>query len=140
MANAADHFAKGVGEREGNREEQVDREEVGEPGRVLEGRRGVGVEKTSAVGSELLDRLHEADRTARDGLGHAVQDVVEARRAGQGLDGPLGHEDNAESESDGQEDVEHASRDVDPEVANRRGLATGEAAYHRDRHGDTHGR
>ena len=73
MPDALHHLAEGVGERERDRQEQEDREPVGQRRRVLERRRRVLVEEPAAVVAELLDRLHEADRTSGDRLGHAVQ-------------------------------------------------------------------
>ena len=65
------------------RQQQVDRQPVGERGRVLEGGGRVGVQEPAAVGAQLLDGLHETDRAPGDGLGHPVEaswiDAVPAR-------------------------------------------------------------
>ena len=56
--------------------------------------------------------------------------------AGEGLYRTFSDEDDAGDEGDRQEDVEHAARDVDPEVADGRRVASSEAPHHGDRHGD----
>ena len=59
-------------------------------------------------------------------------------RAGQGLHGPLAHEDDPGDEGDGQQDVEQAAGDVDPEVPDRRGVLAGEAPDEHHGDGDAH--
>ena len=132
------HLAEGVGEGEADAQQQAEREEVREPGRVLERMRPVGVEEPASVGAELLDGLHEADRADGDGLGHVVQDVVDVNRTAQCLYRALADEDEPEDKGDRQFDVEQAARDVHPEVADRRGVATYKAADERYGHRDSH--
>jgi len=48
--------------------------------------------------------------------------------------------DDARDESNGQEDVEQATGDVDPEVADCRRIASRESAHHGDGDGDSDGR
>ena len=120
VLDAAHHFSEGVGERDRDREQQIDRQEVREAGRVFEGCRRVGVEESSAVGAKLLDGFHETDRSSRKCLAHVVQDVVEARRAGERLDRPFSHEDDAKDKGDREQYVEQATGHVDPEVADGR--------------------
>jgi len=45
LADAADHCAEGVGEPHRNAQDEHDRKEIGEPGRVFERVRAVPVEK-----------------------------------------------------------------------------------------------
>ena len=59
---------------------------------------------------------------------------------GQGLHRALADEDDAGDEGDGEQDVEQAAGDVDPEVADGGRVAAGEAAHQGDGGGDADGR
>ncbi len=61
---------------------------------------------------------------------------MDGHRAGEGLDNALGDEDERPDEGDRQQDVERASGQVDPEVADRRGRLADQAAGQGDRDGD----
>ena len=76
LAAVADHHAERVGKRERDQQDRDDLHEVRQRGRILEGMRGIGVEKAAAVGTELLDGFLRCDRAhgqglclGRDGLG-----------------------------------------------------------------------
>ncbi len=58
----------------------------------------VDVEESTTVGPELFDRLHEADWAQSDGLGDAIERIVDSGRAGKGVDRSLAHEDEAAHE------------------------------------------
>ncbi len=139
LADAANHLSEGIGERKADAQQQSKGQEVRQSGGVLERVRTVRVEEATTVCAELLDRLHEADRADGDGLGHVVQDVVDVNRAAQSLRGSLADEDESENKGDGQLDVEHAARDVDPEVADGLGVPPREAADKGDSYGNAHG-
>ena len=127
VLDAAHHLAEGVRERERDGEGEPDVEQVGERRRVLQGVGQVDVEEPTTVGPELHDGTHESGRATGDGLGDAVQRIVDRDRPGQGLHGAGADDDDAGEEGDGEEDVEHAPGDVDPEVADRRRVPAGEA-------------
>ena len=136
MADAAHHLSEGVGEGERDGQQEVDRQPVGEAGRVLERGGGVGVEEPTPVVTQLLDRLHEADGPPGDDLGDAVQGIVDGHGAEQRLHGTLADEDDPEDERDGPHDVEQAAGHVHPEVPDGRGTASGETADHADSYRD----
>src|SRR5947209_17074829 len=100
--------------------------------------RGVDVVRAAAVGAEFLDGFLAGDGAAGDGLACSG-------RSGDrpvmrpGLDRPGADEDDGDHKGDGQQNADGDTRQVDPEVAQPIAAATGEAAYQRDRYGDTDG-
>ena len=95
MADAAHHLPEGVGKskRDGEGEEYV--EEVGERCRILKGMGQINVEESTAVGPQLHDGAHESRRATGDGLGDAVQRVMNHHRPRQGLHRPGSDDDDA---------------------------------------------
>ncbi len=100
LSDGPDHLAEDVGQGDRDGQEQDDGEEIGQAGRVLEGMGRVDVEEPPAVGTELLDGLHEADRPESDGLRDAVEGVVYVDRTAQRVHRPLADEDQAGDEGD----------------------------------------
>ena len=104
---------------------------------------GIGVEEPAAVGADLLDGDLGRRRTYRQGLlgNHlavGVLDGFDEGRLGIGavrLHDALGHQDHRPEDRHRQQDVEHRSRHIDPEIADRLAVASGKAPDHRDQHG-----
>ena len=98
--------------------------------------RGVRVEEAAAVGAELLDRLlarHGAD-------GNDLLRPFQRRRfdrAGERLRNAERDKRERDKDGDGQEHVERAAREIDPEVSNCRRFSAGESAHQRKRHRET---
>jgi len=99
-------------------------------GRVLERMRRIGVEEAAAVGAEHLDRDLRGDRPDRDGLLATFERGgldIRAKR----LRYALPDQEQRVDDADRQQDVERATRDIDPEVAHRLGRGAREAANER---------
>ena len=118
LALVADHPTEHVGQRRADREDRNDLHEVGKCRRVLEGMRSIGVEETAAVGAEHLDGDLRGNGPHRDRLFAAF------KRGGFDI-GPerLGHalpnQEKRIDDADRQQDVERATGDIDPEIADR---------------------
>ena len=132
LALIADHAAEHVGQRRPDGEDRDHLHEVRQRGRILERVRRVGVEKAAAVGAEHLDgdlRGHRADRDRLLG-------AFERGRVDVGPDrlrDALPDQEQRVEDADGQQDVERAAGDIDPEVTDRLGRRAGEPAHQRDR-------
>ncbi len=132
LPRVAHELAERVAKRAGDQEDREHLEHVREAGGVLERMRRVRVEEAASVRADLLDCDLRGRRADRDDL---VEDDLAVRvlRRLQERDGLVGRErlhdalrdeqerhDNRER----QEHVEHAPREVEPEVPDRRrGLA-----------------
>ena len=88
LAAVAYQDAERVGESERNQQDRGDLQKVGERRGILEGMRGIGIEKAAAVGAELLDGFLRGDGPhgqnlglSRDGLGDRVALVIQERFA-----------------------------------------------------------
>jgi hypothetical protein len=118
------------------------RQEVRQAGRVLERHGPVRVEEPAAVRAELLDRLLGGDRV-RGGSSGASPFNTSWMCAGpaQGLDRPLGHEDDGDDEGDRQQDVQgsRGSRSTQKLPIVFEPLRD-ESTDQRHRHGDAHRR
>ena len=135
LALVADHAAEHIGERRPDREDREHLHEVRQRRRILEGMRGVGVEEAAAVGAEHLDRDLRGDRADRDGLLGAFQRGcldIRPERLRHALPDQEQRVDNA----DRHQDVERATGDIDPEVADRLHRSARKAADQRDREHD----
>ena len=120
LTGVADHTAKNVGKGRADCEDRHHLDHVGNGVRVLERMRGIGVEETTAIGAEHLDRQlrrHGADRNrlprpfqglredvTTQCLRHAEPDVNEG-----------------EYDADGQKHIERRTDHIHPEIAD--GLA-----------------
>ena len=97
--------------------------------------RGIGVEEAAAIGAEHLDRHLRGDRADRDGLLGAFQrggvDIGTER-----LRHALPDQKQRGDDADRHQDVERASGDIDPEVADRLHRRAGEAADQNEREHD----
>ena len=122
MTLVTDHAAEHIGERGAKGEDRDGLEEVRKCGRVFEGVSGVGIEEAAAVGAKHLDGDLRGHRANGDGLLSAFQ-----RRSidvsAQGLRHSLPDEEQGKWNADGQEDVERAAGDIDPEIADGLGHA-----------------
>ena len=134
----ADEPSEGVRERERDRKERDDLEEVGEAGRVLERVRRVRVRDPAAVRPELLDRLLACDGRPIDRLRRSL-DGRRVGGAGQRLDDALAHEHERDDAREREEDAHGRPREVDPEVADRLRAAANEAANQGHGDGDPDG-
>ena len=97
--------------------------------------RGIGVEEAAAVGAQHLDRDLRGDRTDRDGLLGAFERGGVDIRA-ERLRDALPDQEQRVGHANGDEDVERAARDIDPEVADGAHRMPREAADERDREHD----
>ena len=106
---------------------------------VLVGMGGVGVEEAAAVGAQHLDRFLRGDRPLRDRLLGALE------RMGHGvgvevLRHTLPDQEQPIDDADGQQQVEHAAHQIDPEGADAAGGAARQAAHQGHGPDDAHGR
>ncbi len=150
LAAVAHHQAVGVGQGEGDDEQQEDLEQVGPRVGVLERVGGVGVEEAAAVGAQLLDGLLRGDRAALHDL-VAARDGGDRRRLGEVLDHPTDEQHDRRDDRQRQQDAHDAAHQVDPEVAEQVGGLARDATDQGDRdgqpdggrdevlHGQTHG-
>ncbi len=128
----SDHPAEGVGQRSADREDQQHLDETGEGRRVLEGMRGIRVEKTAAIRAQHLDRELRGNRSAGDGLGAAFEGC-RADRAVEGLRHSLPHQEQGRNQRDRQQHIQGRPGQIDPEVPDRFGTSAGKAADQGDR-------
>ena len=95
--------------------------------------RGIGVEKTAAIGAKHFDRDLRGHGAYRDGLFGALQrcriDV-----SAESLGHPLPHQEQRIGYADRNEDVERRTGDIDPEITDRADRIASEAAN--ERHGE----
>ncbi len=114
----ADHAAEHIGERRAERKDRNDLHVVRQRGRILERMRSIGVEKAAAIGAEHLNRDLRGDRTDCDRLLGAFQrgrvDIGTER-----LRDALPDQEQRVGHANRQQDVERATRDIDPEAADR---------------------
>ncbi|MGA8550199.1 MAG: hypothetical protein WB678_08185 [Stellaceae bacterium] len=99
LALVLDHAAQDVRQRRADCEDRDQLDQIGDRIRVLERMRRIGVEKTAAVGAELLDDLLRGDGALRDHL----LDAFERRRLGIGaeiLRHPLPYQDQPDHHRD----------------------------------------
>ena len=115
-----------------------DDQQGGEGVGVLKGMGGVDVEEAAAVGAQVFDDLHRGDWPLGDGLRLPVQGMHD-RVGVEVLDHALRDEDQRDHDADGQQDVERAARQVDPEVAQVLRAAAGQAAHQCHRQRDARG-
>src|SRR2546425_264163 len=93
----------------------TDPELVGEPIRILERVRGVGVEKATSVITKVLDDLLGCDGTLGDELRRPLQ-CVHGGVPVEVLDRALRDEDDSADHGDWEQNVEDRAGDVDVEV------------------------
>ena len=107
-------------------------DEIRQRGRVLERVRGISIEEPATIGAEHLNRDLRRYGTYRDGLLGAFQrgciDIGTER-----LWDALPDQEDRVDDTDRQQDVERAARDIDPEVADGLARDAREAANQRDR-------
>ncbi len=130
LALVADHAAQHIGQCRADREDRDQLDEIGQRVRVLVGMRRVGVQEAAAIGAEDLDRFLRGDRALRDRLLGAF----ERRRVDIGaeiLRHALPHVEQRDHHRERQQDVERAAGQIDPEIADRLGLAPHKAADQR---------
>ena len=99
--------------------------------------RAVGVEEAAAIRAKHLDRFLRGDRSLRDGLRRAFQRL----HIGIGMEVlryALPHEEQRGQQTERQQNIERAPRQVHPEVADAVYRPARKAAYQRD--GDRHAR
>ena len=138
LALVLDEAPVGVGERERDHQQDEDLEQVREAVRVLERVGGVGVVGPAAVLAQLLDRLLARDRAAGDRLG----DALHGRGVGEAVEvlhDALAREHDRDDDRERQQHPDRAPREIDPEVADRRGAAADEAPDQRDGDGEADG-
>ena len=118
---------------------QEDGEEVGQPGRVLEGMGRVDVEEATPLVPSCL--MASMKPTGPSGMVWVTPLRALWMWAGPSRVwiAPLGHEDDAGHGGDGQQDVEHAAHRVDPEVADGGRTLAGEAPDDAESHADADG-
>ena len=152
LARVADHVAERVAERGRDQQDRQQLQEVRQRRRVLERMGRVDVEEAAAVGAELLDgdlrggRAHGSicsvsstawSRLPLSSSTGLPSSSVRARRTRrlhtvpwrrrEGLHDALRDQHERQDERQRQQDVERGPRQVDPEVADRRRRAPGEA-------------
>ena len=116
--------------------------------RVLQGMCRVDVEKTAAVGAQLLDDHLRSRRTNRNmlfrnGLSIGIRRRLDQRHRlirPERLHHALRHEHQCPDDRQRQKDVEHASGQVVPEVADRLCRTPDESANQSDQYGHSRGR
>ena len=106
--------------------------------RILEGMRGIDVEKPAAVRAQHLDRDLRCDRSARDQLLSAFERRY-PDRAVEGLGHALPYEEQGGRNGDRQQHVEQRPGHIDPKIADRMAVPAREAAHQGDPDGDTGG-
>ncbi len=92
--------------------------EIGQRVRIFVGRGRVGVDEAASVGAEFLDHFLRRHRTAGDRLREAF-DGFHALIGVKVLRHALPHEKQPDDDRDGQQNVERAAREVDPEISER---------------------
>ena len=111
-------------------------QDVRQRGRVGVGMGAVGVEEAASVGSQLLDEFERCDRALREVLYSAFQrmgfDV--GRKVHRYA---LPHQGNGTEQRQRQQHPQQRAHQIDPEVAQRRGLLACEAANEGDACGKT---
>ena len=101
--------------------------------------RRVGVEEAAAVGAQLLDRLLRGDRSAGQHL-RTADEGLHLGEAVEVLDDAGGEQCDRSDDRQRKQQPESAANQVDPEVAEGVGAASGEPADERDGYGDAHSR
>ena len=97
--------------------------------------RGIGIEEAAAIAAQELDRFLRCNRAAHDSLSTALERGHRRRRR-QGLRHAIGYQEQGGHDADRQQHVERATREVDPEIADRSRPAAREPADQSD--GDGH--
>ena len=147
LAAVAHHAAKGVGQRERNRQQEQDLDVIRQRRGVLVGMGRVGIEETAAVGAQLLDRLEGGHRPHGQGLGIDRAAVFVLDRLDQGgllvaaeiLDDALRGQEHTGDQGDRQEDVDNAPGEIDPEAADLLRRPADDAANKGDDYGHAGG-
>ena len=149
LPRVADHPAEGVAQRRRDQQDGQQLQEIRQRRRILERVRRVRVEESTAIRAELLDRDLAGRGSERNRLfGHGRvrgrdRDRLQKRHGAIGreaLHHTLADQNDGQQQRQRQQDVHRAARQVDPEVAKTRSLATLESADQRDQHCHAAGR
>ena len=138
LAGVLHHAAEGVGQRRADHQDGPHLHEIGQAGGILEGMRRIDVEEAAAIGAQHLDRFLRSHRPLRDQL----LDAFQAHGLGVGaqiLRHALPHQEQRHQDGHGQQHIERAAGEIDPEIAHRLGGAPRKAADQRQRQGDAGG-
>ena len=137
--DVARHAAEQVDERRRDHEDRDQRPEVRPRRRVLERMRGVRIEESAPVRTDLLDDLLAGHRAHRKRLlGPFERGDVQIRL--EVLDHTLLHEQQRQQQRRRQQHVQRAAREIDPEVAQpttRLFTAPRDAAHQGNRNAET---
>ena len=106
---------------------------------VLERVRAVGVEEPAAVARHQLDRLPGRGQAARDELPGAGQGAVDVP-AGEVLHHPEASQHRREDHRQGQQDADHRTDQVGPEISHGIGIPADQAADQGHGHAQADGR
>ncbi len=128
------------GEHQGHRNED-DRSHLEQvaPGRgVFERVRRVDAEEAATIGTQLLDSDLAGSRPQWNGLVSTLQGQ-RMGIVGKGLRHALPYQQQRQQQAQRQQAIEAGTGHVDPEVAQRRGAAPGNATAKRNQHGQAGG-
>jgi hypothetical protein len=106
--------------------------------RVLEGVGRIHIEEAAAIVAQELDRLLARNRADCDQLPCAFERRC-FDRSKESLGNAKRHHDDSDHNRQGQKQVKHGARHIDPEIADRRKLRSGEGAGDRESHCETGG-
>ena len=123
-----DPLAEHVHQAGANQEDGEHLDEVGQGGGVLEWVGGVGVEEPATVGAQHLDGFLSRHRPLGDRLLCALQRVSHGVGA-QVMRRTLPDQEESIEEADGQQNVDDAAHQVDPERADALAASPREATY-----------